>query len=169
MHVHYVLFLALSAVCYGCQGGESKPPAERSFDEQLKLAIEELSSGSADSAKERLDWLMDHPLPEQPNHLVFLYSIAASCAVGDTAAKARLLEDGKCMVRVLDGSQACYEEGYPLEAVRAKGMTDACFEEMCGEMFVDPEGFGKGSDDESQRAREALAFAIATCESTPPS
>ena len=86
-------------------------------------------------AKRLLENALRVPLFEVPNYALTGYLALAYCGAGDTTTGQSLLRDFECMLEVDAGERACYT-GTAGAAQRGSGLTDRCFETMCGEIFL---------------------------------
>lgn len=119
-----------------------------------------LDMGDVNRASRILELLLEDPLPDVPNHLPHILLAGASCLANGCQDGKERIRDATCMVEVLEGKQSCFKDGYPRRIERSEGLTDICFREMCGEVFV---GQQVVNDTELVQARDALRRARQRC------
>lgn len=108
------------------------------YAEALARAKRSLAHGEYRAAADAFQAALATPCHEIPNYQLYGPLAEALCRAGQASSGNELLPDYECMLAVDVGERRCYASASEPSAppVRASGLTDRCFNVMCGEMLI---------------------------------
>lgn len=131
---------------------EGEPEASRLYAEKLREGKKLLEQKRFADAIQRFQQLLQTPLHETPNYEPNLNLANAYCLSGDKKRGREVLAEFYCMLGVDEGKLLCYKQEMP-DLIPNEALSKACFETMCGEMFLD---YYKNPTDDQKRIMAGL-------------
>ena len=117
-----------------CLQGQSQ--TEQKYSDKISSGEILLKNKKIDSAISLFREALNIPLHEIPNYEPYLYIAEAYCLRGSKREGRLLLSEFDCMLNIDKGKTQCYGDKTN-NSLPNKALPQACFERMCGEIFLE--------------------------------